>query len=218
MKKVISFDLDGTLVSSVYGDMVWNHGIPMAYGEKYGIPFEEAKKQVIEEYKTVGDSNIVWYEMDYWIRRFGLTVTTLELIDRYTPYIRPIDGADTLLRYLKGRYTLVISSNAARIFVEKELEVSGLGAYFDHVISATSDYEMVKKELGFYRKLCERFGVKPEEVVHIGDNREFDFEVPSLLGIEAYHYMDGGSAPLPGEEGVNKERVIKSLYELMDRL
>ena len=63
MKKVISFDLDGTLVHGRFGDMVWHHGIPEKYSQKYGVPFEEAQRLILEEYEAIGDSNLLWYDV-----------------------------------------------------------------------------------------------------------------------------------------------------------
>src|SRR5512136_1974746 len=67
MKKVISFDLDGTLVNARYGDMVWNHGIPFEYSKKFNIPFHEAKTIIRGYYESVGDGDLLWYEIDYWL-------------------------------------------------------------------------------------------------------------------------------------------------------
>ena len=50
MKKVVSFDLDGTLVDAGYGDVVWNRGIPEEYAKKYCISFEEAKVLIRKQY------------------------------------------------------------------------------------------------------------------------------------------------------------------------
>ena len=37
MAKIISFDMDGTLIDSVFTDWVWSHGIPTLYSAKTGI-------------------------------------------------------------------------------------------------------------------------------------------------------------------------------------
>ena len=49
MKKVISFDLDGTLVQGKFGDMVWRHGIPGKYAEKYGVRLKEAQRLILKD-------------------------------------------------------------------------------------------------------------------------------------------------------------------------
>jgi hypothetical protein len=43
MAKIISFDMDGTLIDSVFTDWVWSHGIPTLYSAKTGLSFDEAK-------------------------------------------------------------------------------------------------------------------------------------------------------------------------------
>jgi len=52
MNKVISFDLDGTLVHGRFGDMVWHHGIPEKYAWKHGITMEEAQARILKEYEV----------------------------------------------------------------------------------------------------------------------------------------------------------------------
>ena len=74
MKKVISFDLDGTLVDARYGAMVWNHGIPAEYAKAYGMTFDDARRFIRNQYESVGDGDILWYEIRHWLKRFSLDV------------------------------------------------------------------------------------------------------------------------------------------------
>jgi HAD superfamily hydrolase (TIGR01493 family) len=209
MKKVISFDLDGTLVHGRFGDMVWHQGIPEKFSRRHGVSLEEAQKQVLKEYEAIGDSNLLWYDVDWWIRKFDLPISADTLLDTYVSHIEVIPHAPDVLRALRERYRLVIASNAGRIFVEKELSHTRLGPYFERIISATSDLGMVKKEERFYHTLCATLAVTPDELVHVGDHQVFDYEVPLSLGIECYHFK-------PSAE--NDGSVINDLRELLRRL
>ena len=217
MKKIISFDLDGTLVHGKYGDMVWNHGIPEEYAMKYGMPFEEAKRLVRAQYEAVGDTSIEWYHIDLWLKKFHLPVPASTLLDRYESYIEAFPDTIEVLQALSATYTLIVASNAARIFVEKELTHTNLSHHFTRIISATSDFGMVKKEGTFYQKLCTTLDVSPQEIVHVGDHFAFDFEAPSLLGIDAYHIvydLPAESDKAPAANG----KTIHRLSDLLDRL
>lgn len=192
MKKVVSFDLDGTLVHGRFGDMVWHHGIPEKYAETYGISKEEAQALIVKEYEAMGDSNLLWYDVDWWIRKFELPLDPKELLDRYAEYIEATPYAFEVIEALRRRYRLVVASNAARIFVEKELAHVGLTSCFEQIISATSDFGMVKKEARFFQTLCTTLDIEPCELVHVGDHAVFDHEVPRSLGIEAFRYYPSG--------------------------
>ena len=214
MKKIISFDLDGTLVHGKYGDIVWNQGIPEEYARKYGMPFEDAKRLIRAQYEEVGEANIEWYHIELWLRKFDLPVSAKTLLDRYESYIELFPDTKDVLEALMETYTLIIASNAARIFVEKELTYANLTSHFTHIISATSDYCMVKKEAGFYEKLCATLNASPDEIVHVGDHRVFDFEAPSRLGIDAYHIV----YDLPAESDMSPAVNGKTIHRLSDLL
>jgi putative hydrolase of the HAD superfamily len=232
MKKIVSFDLDGTIVNGQFGEMVWNHGIPEEFSKKYSIAFEEAKRLIIKEYEAIGDTNILWYNIEYWLNRFNLPIAADTLLNRYEAYIELLPDVKEVLETLKGKYTLIIASNAARIFVEKELYHMGAAHYFSHIISATTDYKMVKKGEGFYKKLCNTLNVSPEELIHVGDHPIFDFVAPSSVGIESYLLRSLEQGAGSWESGVerreqgagsrelseNNGRVITSLMELLHKL
>lgn len=217
MKKIISFDLDGTLVHGKYGDIVWNQGIPEEYAMKYGMTFEEAKRLIRTQYEAVGDANIEWYNIDNWLRKFDLHVSANTLLNRYETSIEAFSDTLEVLQALMKKYTLIIASNAARIFVEKELAYTDLTHYFTHIISATTDYGMVKKDERFYKRLCAVLNASPHEIVHVGDHQVFDFEAPSRLGIDSYHIVYDPPAASDGSTNKNGKTIYR-LRDLLDKI
>ncbi len=189
MPKIISFDMDGTLIDPEFTDWVWLHGIPKLYAEKTNLPFEEAKHFVVGEYLKVGEGAIEWYDIKYWFQFFKLEKNWKDLMLRYVDKIRIYPDVDDILGWLKEKFPIILTSNAGREFIDIEMETTGLGKYFDRIFSATSDFGQVKKTPGFYRRICEALGVHPQEIVHVGDHYEFDYLAPRSLGIHAF-YLD----------------------------
>jgi HAD superfamily hydrolase (TIGR01549 family) len=181
--------MDGTLVDPEFTDWVWLHGIPKLYAQKRGFSFDEAKALVVEEYQKVGEGAIEWYDIKYWFRLFQLDQTWEILMEHYADKISAYQDARQILERLKERYPIVLASNAGREFIDIEMEVTGLGRYFDRIFSATSDFRVVKKTIQFYQQVCEILKAEPEEIVHVGDHYEFDYLVPRSLGIQAF-YLD----------------------------
>jgi putative hydrolase of the HAD superfamily len=189
MPKFISFDMDGTLIGPEFTDWVWSHGIPTLYAQKSGIPFEEAKAFVEVEYRKVGEGVVEWYDIKYWFRFFQLEMHWQVLMERYIDKINVYSDVNHILERLKGKFSLILTSNAGREFIDIEMEATGLGRYFDRIFSATSDFGDVKKTARFYHRICEILGANPHEIVHVGDHFEFDYLVPRTLGIHAF-YLD----------------------------
>ncbi len=210
MPKIISFDMDGTLVDAEFTDWVWGHGIPTLYAEKAGLSFEEAKAFVTEEYLKVGEGAIEWYDIKYWFRFFQLEEGWKGVMQRYTDKIKVYPDVNHLLEGLERRFPLVLTSNAGREFINIEMGTTGLGRYFSRIFSATTDFGEVKKTAGFYERICQILEAKPQEIVHVGDHYQFDYLVPRSLGIHAY-YLDR----MGKRDG---EFVLRDLRELDERL
>jgi putative hydrolase of the HAD superfamily len=210
MAKIISFDMDGTLVDPEFTDWVWLHGIPLLYAEKAKISFEEAKHFVVEEYLKVGEGAIEWYDIKYWFQFFRLETSWRDLMRQYVDKIRIYPDVNDILSRLKDKLPIILTSNAGREFIDVEMEATGLGGYFDRIFSATSDFGEVKKTVGFYQRICQIIGVHPQEVVHVGDHFEFDYLVPQSLGINALYLDRSGQK--------NGEYVLKDLKGLEKRL
>ncbi|OPY45870.1 MAG: putative HAD-hydrolase [Methanosaeta sp. PtaU1.Bin028] len=182
MREVISFDMDGTLVSSRFVDLVWMEGMPRLYAERHGLDFPAAKEMVIGEYMKVGSDRLEWYDMQYWMDRFDLRMKKEDLLDIYSDEIQLFPEVEEALEALSG-FDLVVTSNAAREFIEVELD--SLMDWFDHVFSATSDFRDVKKSSSVYRRVCRDLGRSPVEVLHIGDHYVYDYEAPLEAGLDA---------------------------------
>ncbi len=210
MPEIVSFDMDGTLVDPEFTDWVWLHGIPTLYAEKANLPFEEAKHFVVEEYLKVGEGAIEWYDIKYWFRFFQLERNWKDLMHQYVDKINIYPDVNYILEGLKDKFPLILTSNAGREFIDVEMEATGLRRYFNRIFSATSDFGEVKKTAGFYQRICQIVGARPQEIVHIGDHYEFDYLVPRSLGIHAF-YLDR-----PGEK--RGDFVLQDLRELEERL
>jgi FMN phosphatase YigB (HAD superfamily) len=194
-RKLISFDLDSTLVDPTYTTSVWEIGLPRLYAKQHNIGLPEATSIVKSEYERIGDSALAWYDIAYWFEYFELRGKWEDLLEEHRGKIRPFPEVKEVLDDLVEHYDLIVTSNAAREFVEVELREAGIEGYFTRVFSATSDFEQVKKTPQFYRQICEIMRRKPTHVIHVGDHYEFDYLVPKSLGIEAYYLDRDGKRP-----------------------
>lgn len=183
--KIVSFDVEGTLVTTDFSYAIWFEAIPQRYAECNDISFEEAGEIVEGEYQKMGDQRMEWYDIRYWFDKLDLgnPDTIMEAYRSRVCYYPEVTG---VLASLKGSYDLTVASGSSRDFLHQLLRDTE--SYFTRVFSSVSDYKQLKTA-EFYREMCQVLGVQPEQIVHVGDNWQFDFAAPSEIGIHAF-YLD----------------------------
>ena len=189
MIKVISFDFDGTLATHRFADAFWLEGVPFLYATQHHVSKESAQKYLFEEYEKIGDNRIEWYDPGYWFDRFDLQTDWKTMLREYRKNVELYPEVTPVLKRLAMRYRLVISSNAKKEFIHVQLEESHLADLFEQIFSSTSDFHTIKKVTDFYAMICEKLKIQPEEMIHVGDHKEFDFLIPQKLGIISV-YLD----------------------------
>jgi putative hydrolase of the HAD superfamily len=189
MIKVISFDFDGTIVTHKFADDFWLKGVPKLYAKQNHISLKAAQKYLLEEYDKIGDKRIEWYDPAYWFNRFKINSEWNSLLKQYQQSVEIYPDVIPVLKRLSQRYHLIVSSNAKREFIDTQLDFTDLKHYFTHIFSSTSDYHTVKKVTDFYGMICKKLSIKPQEMAHVGDHKEFDYLSPQKLGITAF-YLD----------------------------
>lgn len=206
--KVVSLDMEGTLVDHSFSSAIWETDIPRLYAEKHGLDLDAARARVLAEYSTVGEGRPEWYDVGYWFRRLELSSNWRSLVRGRAALIRVYPDAAEALERLSGLCPMVVSSNTIREFLD--LQVEAVGPYFTSVYSAPSDFGIVKKDAGFYRRVLEAEGLRPEELVHVGDHQEYDYRAARSIGVRAYH--------LDRPRCTSGQDTVHDLLELVDRL
>jgi HAD superfamily hydrolase (TIGR01549 family) len=209
--RIVSFDLDGTITEASFVESVWLEGIPRLYALKKHISVESAKRHIETEYNKVGREKLEWYDLHHWIQRFGLNTSPAKILNEYRKRIRTYPEVPRILQQVSDKgFRLIVITNARREFADLELEKTDIARYFERVFSSTSDFGLIKNSISIYRRVCDVCGIVPKELLHIGDDRVFDFEIPNKLGIQAY-FLDR-TARCKGKS------VIHSLTELNEKL
>lgn len=186
MIKIVSFDLDGTLIDWTFANSFWFDRVSRLYAERRGVSYAEALQYISRRYDEVGMDNLEWYDIDYWWKEFDFTTDWKQLVNECRPNVRAYPDSRETLEKLHRRFKLIVISNSLREFAEIEIEESGFKSYFDRIFSATSDFGVVKKTGEFYLKVLKEIDASPSEVVHIGDNWVFDYLAPREAGIQAF--------------------------------
>jgi HAD superfamily hydrolase (TIGR01493 family) len=189
MLKVISFDFDGTIVKHTFADAFWLDGVPALYAKKHHVDLKTAKQILFGEYEKIGDNRIEWYDPGYWFDRFDLRTDWKTILAEFGKHVEIYPEVASILKRLSARYCLIISSNAKKEFINIQLSHANLSDYFKQVFSSTSDFHTVKKVTDFYEMVCKKLQITPQEMIHVGDHKEFDFLSPQKIGITSY-YLD----------------------------
>jgi 5'-nucleotidase len=203
--KLVSFDAEGTLVTPDFSHTIWRESIPALYAQKEGLDLAQAKKCIAEEYSQVGDQRLEWYDIQYWFDylKLGSSQPVIEsCMDKvvYYPEITEV------LSSLAGGYRLIVASATPTELLD--LLLRDIKPYFVRVFSSISHYRQLKSP-GFYSRICEEMGVEPSEVIHVGDNWQFDFLNAQQAGINAF-YVD--------RLGINHRESLRDLTQMKSLL
>jgi len=154
----------------------------------------------------VGDQRLEWYDIQYWLDRLGLGLHG-PVMEQYSSRVAYYPEVKQVLASLHGRYRLVVASGSERRFLRFLLEE--IEPYFTDIFSSVSDFQELKTS-SFYVKLCQAIGVRPGQVLHVGDNWQSDFVAPGEAGIRALH--------LDRREPPERPDSLTSLIELESHL
>lgn len=209
--KIISFDMDGTLTDISFVNSVWLQGVPELYSLKNQIPFDEALRQVKFEYDKIGKEKIEWYDLGYWLNKFEINMKPEQVLASFADRIHVFEEVREILEKLKkSGYKLIIVTNARREFVDLEMEQTKIKRYFENIFSSPSDFKLTKNGTAVYEKVCIACEISPIDMIHVGDNSEFDFKVPRQIGISAFLLDRTGIKTGPF--------IVSSLKEFADKL
>jgi HAD superfamily hydrolase (TIGR01549 family) len=204
--KVVSFDVEGTLVTTDFSYAIWFEMIPELYAARHSIEPAQALEKVKQEYNSIGDQYLEWYDVQYWFTRFELGQADIAM-EKLQHRVHYFPETNDVLKNLGKEYQLSVASGSPRQFLKHLLR--GIDRHFNTIFSSTSDFKNVKMA-DFYIKMCHQLKIQPEQVVHVGDNFQFDYSEPRSIGIQSYYLDREGRSGKPG--------ILRNLTQLVQML
>ncbi|MDD5312371.1 MAG: HAD family hydrolase [Dehalococcoidia bacterium] len=204
--EVVSFDVEGTIVTTDFSYAIWFEMIPQRFALRHGLEFDQAMLKVRQAYESVGDQRLEWYDVQYWFTRFDLGRADIAM-EELQPRVKYFPETAEVLKTLGKGYKLNVASGSPRHFLKHLLR--DIEHNFSSVYSSISDFQQVKTA-DFYADMCCKLGVEPRQVVHVGDNLHFDYTEPASIGINAFHLDREGKTDNPA--------ALRDLTQIIDLL
>lgn len=112
-------------------------------------------------------------------------------------YIRLFEGArELLVRLKKAGKGVYLLSNAQRMFTEPEMRMLGIYDLFDGILYS-SDAGVKKPSLFFFDALFQRYGLKKEGAVMVGNEYRADIHGAESYGIDSMYIFTAQSGENP---------------------
>ena len=92
-----------------------------------------------------------------------------------------IDGVEEVLKFLHGKYKLIVATKGDLLDQERKLDKSGLLKYFHHI------EVMSEKKVPDYQKLIKHLDISAKELLMIGNSLKSDVLPLVELGASAIH-------------------------------
>lgn len=205
---------------------------------------EAAIKKAMEEYNLKFQDGIinVFYEINdkLWLRieqgtltkeelyevrwnmifeRFGIKTDGMKFDSRFREILHeiaePVENAGEMLEYLSSKYPVYAVSNAFHNKQSERLEKAGMLRYIKKVfVSGEVGYSKPSK--GFFDACIKELeGVKPDEVIIIGDSPTADIGGGISYGLKTC-WFNYKNEPLP--EDIKPDLIVNSLDEIKNFL
>ena len=210
-KKAVLFDLDGTLVDSMW---MWKD-IDIEFLGRFGYGLPEDLQREIEGMSFSETAS-------YFKERFSLPMTVEEIkdcwiamsIEKYRTEVGLKPGALEFLKYCRERgiRTGVATSNG-RDMVDAVIESLKIGDYLGEVATAC-EVEAGKPEPDIYLEVAKRLSVKPEECL-VFEDIPAGIVAGKRAGMTVLAVQDEFSKDLETEKRELADGFIRDYFELL---
>lgn len=163
----VLLDMDGTLLDLHYDNHFWLHHVPQRYAEKHGLPFAEAKQDLLGRYGKVAGT-MQWYCVDYWTAELGLDIAHLKQELAHLIAVHP-DVPEFLQALRAASKRVVLVTNAHHKSLSLKMAETGLGVHFDALICA-HEFGIPKENAQFWGRLQAREPFDKARTLFIDDS------------------------------------------------
>ncbi len=205
----VVLDMDGTLLDLHFDDFFWGEYLPRCFAERQGLDLATARQRMRPWFRAV-EGTLDWYCLDHWRIRLGLDLLELkqQVADRIAilPHVPEFLG-----RVRSSGRRLLLATNAHPASLELKLARTGIGDYFDRLISS-HDYGAAKESPVFWQQLCQQEGVDAPRSLFVDDSPRVlhsarAFGVGQVLAMCAPDSV-GTRREVPGFVGIDDFRAI----------
>ena len=140
--------------------------------------------------------------------------TARDFFENWFQYVDPLPETWKFIKELKARgVPIYLLSNAQRIFTEPEMKMLGIYELFDGILYS-SDAGVKKPSHYFFEDLFEKYGLKKEDSVMIGNEYEADILGADAFGITSMyvHTSQSGKRPEKLPDGCMEIAVIGEVF------
>lgn len=219
--KAIVFDLDNTLVDFFKMKEHCCEAAVTAMVEA-GLPLneKEALKKLMQLYWKEGiESQNIFErflekemgEVNYKVLANGVAAYRRVKVGNLVPYPHV---KSTLIKLKEKGLKLGIVSDAPRMQAWLRLAEMGLTDFFDEVVTFDDTGKTKPNEKPF-KAIIQKLGVKPEEIVFVGDSPERDIAGAKSVGMKAALAKYGESKYTKGRQGIKADFELNDLRELV---
>lgn len=234
LAKAILFDLDDTILSHQEEcDIAWKK-VCVEFAAKYEHLFDsETLLRVIREASNKYWSDRKrhqWGRLNMFESRRIVVASAFEkldiknkllsddIADTYSQlqyqYIKPFPGAvETLEALVKMNVRLILITNGSTLVQWAKIKRFKLQRYFEECF-VEGDLDFGKPDIRIFNLALKRLGLSAEKVWSIGDNLEWDIQIPQMLGMYAV-WNDYKKTGLNENSLIVPDRIINGIHELL---
>ena len=236
LPRAMLIDMDDTILSA-YGrpDIAWNIIATEFAGELGPLSPQQVAAAILDSARTFwaaaeAEWRLKLAEARHEVVKGGFsrlaaagqtalpTDLAIRIADRFTAYREEqmfvFPGAHDAIDALKAHgVKLALVTNGAAGIQRAKVERFALTHRFDH-IQIEGEHGFGKPDERAYRHAMQALGVTAADTWMVGDNLEWEVEVPQRLGIYAI-WIDAHGEGLPADTTIRPDRIIRSLTELL---
>ena len=211
-KKAVIFDLDGTLVDSMW---MWK-AIDIEYLARFGLTCPDDLQKEIEG-MSFSETAV------YFKERFQLKETLDEIknawiqmsIEKYRKEVPLKPGARAFLEFISGKGLVAgIATSNGRAMVDAVLDSLDIRRYFK-VVATACEVAAGKPAPDIYLNVAERLQVAPEDCV-VFEDVPAGIQAGKNAGMTVFAVEDAFSLEMKEEKEKLADYYIRDYYELLD--